>query len=123
MATQFAHKQTDLGATETTETDLGEITVPEGARVITGICGAIALQTGTAADGAAAWLRMSYAKSGDIDGVPLAITCMEELGGAYMPVFTPVNLPVTPLSKIKLFATMTLAQGGTCTALICLRFE
>lgn len=123
MATQFAHKQTDLGATETTETDLGEITVPTKATRITGICGAIALQTGTAADGAAAWLRMSYSGSGDLDGIPMAVTCMEELGGAYVPAFTPVNLPVTPLSKIKIFATMTLAQGGVCTALVCLRFE
>ena len=123
MPTQFAHKQTDLGATETTETDLGELTVPEGAHQITGICAAIAIQTGTGGDGAAGWLRISYAKSGDLDGIPVAIVVMEELGGAYVPKFIPVNLPVTPLSKIKLFATLTIAQGGTCTALTCLRFE
>lgn len=123
MPTQFAHKSTALGATETTETDLGEVTVPEGASEITGISAAIVLQTGTAAEGTLGHARLSYSKSGDLEGIPCAIVVSEELGGSYTPKFTPVNLPVTPLTKIKCFATLTLAQTGTAHALICLRFD
>lgn len=123
MATQFGHISTALGATETTETDLGEITVPSGARVITGISAAVVLQTGTATEGTLGHARLSYSKSGTIEGVPTAIVVSEELGGSYTPEFTPVNLPVVPLTKIKCYATLTLAQTGTAHALICLRFE
>jgi len=123
MPTQFAYKNTALGATETTETDLGELTVPSKASVLTGICMAVALQTGTAADGAAGHGRLSYSGSGQLDGIPTAIVCLEELGGSYVPKFIPVNCPVEPLTKIKAFATLTVAQGGTCNCLVCLRFE
>lgn len=123
MATQFGYKSTALGATETTETALGEITVPDGARTITGICAAVVLQTGTAAEGTLGHARLSYSKSGEIDGVPCAIVVSEELGGSYTPKFTPVNLPVVPLTKIKTYAVLSLAQTGTAHALLCLRFE
>lgn len=123
MATQFAYKSTALGGTETTETDLGEMTVPDKASRITGICAACALETGTATQGPLGHARISYSGSGDLDGIPVAIVVMEELGGAYEPEFTPVNLPVTPLTKIKCFMTLTIAQTGACRGLILFRFE
>ena len=123
MATQFGHKSTALGSTETTETDLGEITVPSGASRITGISAAVVLQTGTATEGTLGHARLSYSGSGDIEGIPCAIVISEELGGSYTPKFTPVNLPVVSLTKIKCFATLTLDQTGTAHALISLRFE
>ena len=123
MATQFGNISTALGATETTETDLGTITVPEGARVITGICAQVVLQTGTATEGCLGHARLSYSKSGTIKGIPTAIVVSEELGGSYTPQFTPVNLPVTPFAKISCFGTLTLDQTGTAHAVICLRFE
>ena len=123
MPTQFAYKNSALGATETTETDLGEATVPSGASRITGICAAVALQTGTATQGPLGHARISYSGSGDLDGIPVAVVVMEELGGAYEPEFTPVNLPVVPLTKIKCYMTLTVAQTGTCHGLLCFRFE
>ena len=123
MASQFGHISTALGATETTETDLGDITVPSGAGRITGICGAVVLQTGTATEGTLAHVRLSYSGSGEITGVPCAIVVSEELGGSYTPKFTPVNLPVVPLTKIHCYATATLDQTGTAHALVSLRFE
>ena len=123
MPTQFGYINKELGATETTETDLGEITVPEKANRVTGICAAVVLETGTAAEGTLAHARLSYSGSGEIDGVPCAIVVSEELGGSYTPEFMPINLPVTALSKIKCYATLTLDQTGTAHALISLRFE
>ena len=123
MPTQFGHKSTALGATETTETDLGDITVPSGASRITGISAAIVLQTGTAAEGTLGHVRLSYSGSGDLEGIPAAIVVSEELGGSYTPKFTPVNLPVKELTKIGCYATLTLAQTGTAHALVSLRFE
>jgi len=123
MATQFGYKATALGATETTETSLGDITVPTKASRITGICAACALETGTATEGPLGHARISYSGSGELDGIPVAIVCMEELGGAYEPEFTPVNLPVTSLSKIKCYMTLTTTQTGTAHGMVILRFE
>lgn len=123
MGTQFGHISTALGATESTETDLGDITVPSGASRITGISAAIVLQTGTATEGTLAHARLSYSGSGNIQGIPCAVVVSEELGGSYTPKFTPCNLPVTALTKVSVFATATLDQTGTAHALVCLRFE
>lgn len=123
LGTQFGYIETALGATETTETDLGDITVPVGASRITGICAACAIATGTAGDGCVGRSRISFAGSGEIDGVPTAIAVMEELGGAYVAKFTPVNIPCTALQKIHCYMTLSIAQAGACTGLICLRFE
>ena len=123
MATQFGHVSTALGSTETTETDLGDITVPSKAGRITGICAAVVLQTGTATEGTLAHVRLSYSGGGEIVGIPTAIVVSEELGGSYTPKFMPVNLPVVALTKIHVFATATLDQTGTAHALVSLRFE
>lgn len=123
MATQFGFISTAFGATETTETDLGDITVPSGASKITGISAAAVAQTGTAAEGFLAHARLSYSGAGNITGIPMAVIVSEELGGSYTPQFTPCNLPVTALTKVSVFATATLAQTGTVHGLVCLRFE
>ena len=123
MATQFGVISTALGATESTETDLGDITVPSGASRITGICAAVVLETGTATEGTLGHARLSYSGSGDLEGIPTAIVISEELGGSYTPQFTPVALPVVALTKISCFATLTLDQTGTAHAVISLRFE
>lgn len=123
MTTQFGNISTALGATETTETSLGNIKVPVGASRVTGICAAVVLQTGTAAEGTLGHARLSYSGSGTISGVPTAIVVSEELGGSYTPEFTPCQLPVTALTDVACFATLTLAQTGTCHCVICLRFE
>ena len=123
MATQFGSKNAALGATETTETNLGTITVPKGASRITGISAAVVLETGTATEGTLGHARLSFTGAQDIKGIPCAIVISEELGGSYTPRFTPCNIPVSELTDISCFATLTLAQTGTAHALISLRFE
>ena len=123
MATQFGHIHTELGATETTESSLGNITVPKGARQVTGICAAVVLETGTAAEGTVGHCRLSYSGAGELKGIPMAIVVSEELGGSYVPQFMPFNMSVQALTNIACFATLTLAQTGTTHALISLRFE
>jgi len=125
LGTQFAHIASALGATETTETDLGTIDVPFGASVITGICASCAVETGTTAEGMLAWARMSFPGSGILDGIPVALSSMEDLGvpGAAVPEFMPVNIPVQEKIPIKCFMTMTLAQTGTMHGKVALRFE
>lgn len=123
MGTQFGSKDAALGATETTETNLGTIKVPAGASKITGICAAVVLQTGTAAEGTLGHARISYSGAGDIKGIPCAVVVSEELGGSYTPKFTPCTLRVTALIDVSCFMTLTLAQTGTCHGLVSLRFE
>ncbi len=123
MTTQFGFKNSALGSTETTETNLGTIKVPKGARVITGIAAAVVLETGTATEGTLGHARLSFTGAQEIKGIPCAIVISEELGGSYVPQFTPCNIPVDALTDISCYATLTLAQTGTAHALVCLRFE
>ena len=123
MPTQFGYISTALGATETTETSLGNIKVPPHASMITGVSAAVVLQTGTAAEGCLGHCRLSYAKAGELKGIPTAIVVSEELGGSYTPAFTPIRVNVEALTDIACFATLTLAQTGTAHCVIHLRFE
>lgn len=123
MGTQFAHKGSALGATETTETDLGDITVPNGVSRITGISACCAIETGTAGDGALGHSRLSWAGAPELDGIPVGIAVMEELGGSFVPQYLPVNIPIKALTTVHCYMTLTVAQGGACYGLISLRFE
>lgn len=123
MGTQFGRIGLALGATETTETDIGDITVPTGASRITGICFAVALETGSAADGCVGWGHLEFSGAGDLDGIPAAIVCMEELGGAYTPKMIDCSIEVKENQKVACGATLSVAQAGACYGLCCLRFE
>lgn len=124
MATQLKFISADLGATETTETDLGDIEVPIGASRITGICACCALETGTSGDGCLGIAELKYTGAPELAGIPVNISNMEDItyGGA-TPRFQPVNIPVPPLRQIGCFMKLTIAQGGTCRGQIHLRFE
>lgn len=123
LGTQFARIGLALGATETTETDIGDIEVPLGATRITGISAACALETGTAGDGCVGYARLDYQGAGVIEGVPVDIVCMEELGGGYTAKFIDCNIGVTELMKVACYMTLSVAQGGACYGQVCLRFE
>lgn len=123
MPTQFGRIGLALDATETTETDIGDIVVPQGASRITGICAACALETGTAGDGTLGHARLSFSGSGELTGIPTAIVCMEELGGGYTAKFVDVDIAVKEFATIACYMTLTIAQGGACYGQVCLRFE
>ena len=124
MGTQFGYKQAQLGTTETTETNLGDIEAPMDVSRITGIFAQVALETGTAGDGAVGWARLSFLNSEELDGIPISIVCREDIGqGFYAPEYIPVNIPVSGLVKIHCFMTLSVAQGGVCVGLVSLRFE
>ena len=125
MPTQLKYVSADLGATETTETDLGDITVPIGASRITGICACCALETGSSGDGCLGIATLKYTGAPELDGIPVNLSSMEDLGqpGAATPRFQPVNIPVPPLRQIGCYMKLTIAQGGTARGQIHLRFE
>lgn len=125
MPTQFGRVGKALGATETTETSLGDIDVPVDASRITGISAACALETGTATEGPIGHARLDFAKAQQLEGIPIDITGIVDVVGSgyYQPEMIPVNIPVTPKAKIHCFMTLTKDQTGGCYGQICLRFE
>jgi len=125
MPTQLKFISADLGATETTETDLGDITVPIGASRITGICACCALETGSSGDGCLGIATLKYTGAGELAGIPVNLSSMEDLGqpGGTSPRFLPVNIPVPVNRAIGCYMVLTVAQGGTARGQVHLRFE
>jgi len=124
MGTQFKYVSLDLGATETTYTDLGDITVPIGASRITGICMCAATETGTTAEGYLAIGKLEYIGAPALDGIPVNLSSMEDVTtGAATPRFFPVNIPVPTQRVINPYIKTTLAQTGTVRGQCHLRFE
>jgi len=97
MGTQILKAGLALGATETTYTDLGDITVPKGVSRITGICAIAVIEEGTAAEGAIGVAKLEWTGAPELDGIPCATTCVIDVGQIpLVPEFTPVNIPVEP---------------------------
>jgi len=126
MATQFVSIDGQLGATETTHTDLGDIDVPVGASRITGICAELGCELGYTTIGFLAWAKLSWTGSGEMDGIP-ASYCQSTATGQvfYIPEFIPVNIPVigghtTVMCEMRTHVALT---GQTQHGKICLRFE
>lgn len=124
LVTQMKQVNLSLGATETTETDLGDIKVPPNASRITGVCAACALETGTAAEGCLGRARIDFSGCEELDGIPADVVCIIDVGQVpYVPEFIPVNIAVVAGSLIACYMTLTLAQTGNCHGQVALRFE
>lgn len=124
----YKYVNTALGATETTETSLGNIEVPSVATRITGISFVVSIDELTLKEGTAGWGRLNFSGAQDLEGIPVAITgngttSVSSFG--FSPVFTPCNIDVSQIQngKIACFATLTLAQTGSCICTVSLRFE
>lgn len=122
MVTHGDFVDKDLGATETTETNIGTITMSAKARRIVGIWGVVVVQTNTAGEGTHGQFRM---ESPDIDLAPSKFPCDMIMGSAgtvaggashHMTRIIPVDIPVSGLSKIDFHVATDLAQTGTCHA-------
>lgn len=118
-----------LGATETTETELGTITVPAGVQRITGIYGDIIIETTTLAEGTVGYFRLD---SEDLSLAPAkfpaaiqqgAAGTLVAIGPTQTPHIIPVNIPVSPTSRIKCYAALELAQTGTCRGRVGVIYE
>jgi len=124
MATQIKQVNTSLGATETTYTDLGDITVPVGASRITGVCAIAAITKGTATEGALGVCKLEFTGGPELDGIPTAMAMVIDIGHAdLVPAFLPCNIPVPPNRDIACYIKLTLAQTEDCDGIVSLRFE
>jgi len=129
MGTMYKYKSANLGSTETTETSLGDITVPSLATRITGISIVVSIEETTLKEGTSGWGRLNFSGAQDLEGIPIAIvgsgtTSTDGLAG-FQPVFTPCNIDVSKIQNgtIACFVTLTKAQTATCNAVVSLRFE
>lgn len=125
MATQYEYVDLQLGATETTYTDLGDITVPDHATKITGICMEVAAELGYTTLGQLGIAKLEYQGAAALEGIPVHY-CQSTATGQvfYVPEFIPVNIPIEAKTVIAAYMKLTLAQTGqTFHGKCCLRFE
>lgn len=128
MGTMYKYVSTALGATETTETSLGNIQVPSLATRITGISFVVSIDELTLKEGTAGHGRLNFSGAQDVEGIPTAVVGFGTTSvsmGAFVPVFTPCNIDVSSIQNgnIACFATLTKAQSGNCICTVSLRFE
>jgi hypothetical protein len=125
LGTQYEYIDAQLGATETTYTDLGDITVPDGASRITGICMEEAAELGYATEGQLGIGKLEFQGSAQLEGIPVAYVQSTATGQVfYRPAFIPVNIAVDEKTVIAVGMKLTLAQTGqTHHGKCCLRFE
>jgi len=113
-----------LGATETTETDLGDITIPVNGGTVIGVWGIVSNATPTAAEGYQGFFRLA---SADVDIAPAKFP-LSLVGGVadsfdFTPVIIPVNIPVRGKATIECYAVLSLAQTGACVGAVGLIWE
>lgn len=129
MVTQGDFVSKDLGATETTETSLGDITIPSaGVTRIIGVYANIAIETATAGEGTQGHFRLAFKTVSGTFKFPADIIfgpagTLADSGHSYKPTIIPVDIPVPPNETISCYATLEVAQTGTCHALVGVIYE
>jgi len=126
MSAQYDFIDSQLGATETTNTDLGDIKAPIGASRITGICAELACELGYTTIGFLAIAKLSWTGCGEMDGIPVHYVQSTASGQIfYQPEFIPVNIPIVGgHTDIKCeMRTHVALTGATQHGKVCLRFE
>jgi len=117
-----------LGSTETTETNLGTITIPTvGVSRIVGIYGIAYLVT-TTAEIASANFRLSFSSVSGTFKFPAMVHggpagTLASPGFALPPYIIPVNIPVPPNETVTCFMTLTVAQTGASRGTVGLIME
>jgi len=118
-----------LGSTETTETSLGSINVPSaGVSRIVGIYGIVTIQTATAAEGTAGQFRLAFKTVPGTYKFPAQIFqgpagTLANSGPSQDPKIIPVDIPIPSNETITAYATLSLAQTGTCRAMVGVIYE
>lgn len=126
MTTQANLVDAALNATETTETSLGNITVPLGAKKIVGVYGTANVLT-TTAELASGKFRFTQGQQAGVWTFPLLIHSAP-LGATAAPAalghqIIPVDIPCRENDTMTFFATLNVAQTGACRAQCGVIFE
>jgi len=127
MTTQGASVEAALGATETTETALGDVTVPLGAKKITGVYGIANVLT-TTAELASGKYRFVSGTQGGTFSFPLQINqgpagTLASPGFSNAPYILKVDIPCREQDKLSCYAVLDVAQTGNCRARVGFIFE
>lgn len=129
MSNQADFVEGALGGTETTETNLGTITVPPtGVRRIVGVYGVIVAQAITTAEGFAGYFRLAFKTVPGVFKFPATIfagpagTLASGMSIA-MAQIIPVSIDVPANETITASMATFLAATGTCRGVVGLIFE
>jgi len=126
--TQGDFVEAALGATETTETSLGTITVPTaGVSRIVGIYG-ILQEISTTAEQGVGYFRLQFGVIAGKFKFPCAsyhgpAGTLASPGWTYEPKIIPVNIPVPPNETITCYMATFVVATGACRGMVGLIFE
>lgn len=128
MPTQGDYIDADLGSTETTETDLGDIVVPSaGVSRIVGIWGICAKEEATLKEGTLAFFRLAFKSVPGVYKFPAVVggggTTSTADAVQMMPNIIPVDIPVPPNETISCYMVLSIAQTATCRGAVGVIFE
>ena len=126
--TQGQSVEAALNATETTETSLGNVTVPLGAKKIVGTYGIATVLTTTAELASGKFRFVQAAGPGGVHSFPLQVNqgpagTLASPGFSNEPRIIPVDIPTKENDTIACYAVLDVAQTGTCRARVGFIFE
>ena len=126
--TQADYVELALGATETTETNLGNITVPSaGVRRIVGVYGVLQEITTTAEQGVG-YFRLAFKTVAGVFKFPATTFhapagTLASPGWTYEPKIIPVNIEVPANETITCYMATFVAATGACRGMVGVIFE
>lgn len=121
MATQGDRVYLALNATETTETKIGTITVPQsGVRHIIGIYGTLMQPTATAGEQISGYFRLAFKTVPGTFKFPAMglggpAGTLASIGNAQQRQIIPVDIPVGPNESVDIYMAADVALTGTGT--------
>ena len=126
--TQGQSVEAALNSTETTETSLGNVTIPLGAKKIVGVYGIATVLTTTAEAASGKYRFVQAAGPGGVHSFPLQIAqgpagTLASPGWNVRPNFVPVDIPCKETDTISCYAVLDVAQTGTCRCRVGFIFE
>jgi len=129
MTTQCDYVEKALGSTETGETNLGNITIPAtGVSRIIGVAGIITIETSTAGEGVAGYVKLVPKTKSGVYKFPAQIIqgpagTIGDSGETFTPKFIPVDIDVPANETITCYAALFKAQTGSCRGAVFLLME
>lgn len=126
--TQGKSVEAALNATETTETSLGNVLVPLGAKTIVGVYGIANILTTTAENASGKFRFTQGAGPGGMFEFPLQCQqgpagTLASPGFSTRPVFIPVSIPCKENDNIACYAVLDVAQSAACRCRVGFIFE
>ena len=122
--TQADYNEGALGATETSETSLGDISIPsQGVTKIVGIYGIATIETPTAGEGVSGHFRLAFKTVSGVFKFPVTVFqgsagTLADIGPAQQPQIIPVDIPVPTNETVTAYMTLNKAQTGDCRGMV-----